>query len=315
MSLFRNILLLFLSTIFALFALDKIYEWSILQNKNEKLSYIISNPPHAKIVISGPCEPLWTIDPDVIEMNTGKMTYNLASTHSDFAENYLSLFLYLQSNDKPECVLLYVTPESFDSTYNLFNTYRFACFVNQQEVRNVIKDSDQNYYKWHSVPFMRFCYYNRWTNFPALQGLKHYKESKQDAYFPNGYEEPISNKWDAHLDWFKEYFPTGYRFKISPKRLKYLNRIDSLCKAEEIPLILYESPFYKSDELKLLNRDSIINFTHQWAASNNRKYLVFDSMAMSTKKENFISLLVLNREKGKAFSDSLGKYLNRFQFK
>jgi hypothetical protein len=293
-----------------LLTLDFIYEKSLFRNRNEKLSKIYFQPPHAEIIIAGPCEPLWTIDPTRIELNSGWRCYNLASAHSDLAENYLSLLLYLEKNDRPKGIVFYLTPESLDPNYNVFNTYRFSQFLPHKEVQKVIKEMDAEYFRFCKIPFMRFSYYNRAINFSAIQGIKHYFQNKETAFFENGFEPPGTVVWDAHLDWFKNYFPNGYRFNIDSTRLKYLNKIDSMCASNKIPILYYESPVYNSKEINLVNRDSVLLFISEWAFLKNRTYEIFDSIPYSNQKESFISLLVLNKESGKLFSDSLGKYIH-----
>ena len=109
-----------------LFCFEKLWDLGIGENGNHKTAYIEKHNKNTELIIAGTCEPLWMISPKQLEKHTTLRTYNLASSHSDFAENYLSLYLYLKNNAAPKYLLLYVTPESIDSNYNTFKTYRFT---------------------------------------------------------------------------------------------------------------------------------------------------------------------------------------------
>ncbi len=290
--------------------MEKCWDFGIGENRNHKISFIQKQKINAEFLVLGPCEPLWMISPKILAKNTGLKIYNLASSHSDFSENYLSLYIYLKNNAAPKYLLLYVTPESFDSNYNTFNTFRFTSLVHDTVINKVVKENDPDYNQVCKIPFMRHAYYNRYTNFMALQGIKHWYTDRSIPYFEDGYEPPSEILWDNHLDWFKEYFPKGYQFNIEPKRVKYLNKIVELCKEKNITPIFYESPVLKESIKYQGNREEIMVTIRTMAKQHQVEYLVFDGMKIAEEKSNFISVLVLNKSNSEVFCDTLGKKLN-----
>ena len=113
---------LFVAVLLAsMWGLDVLYTFALLHNQNLKLTSVATHPRNAELLIHGPCEPLWMVSPELIDPHTGISSYNLALSHSDFADNYLHLYLYLKQNHAPEYLFLFVTPESFDVRFNTLN--------------------------------------------------------------------------------------------------------------------------------------------------------------------------------------------------
>jgi hypothetical protein len=81
--------------------LDKIYTFGLRHNQNIKIVNTSLHPKNAEILAHGPCEPLWMICPAMLDSLTNVPSYNLALSHSDFADNYLHLYFYLKKNRAP----------------------------------------------------------------------------------------------------------------------------------------------------------------------------------------------------------------------
>jgi hypothetical protein len=285
-------------------ALEPLFEWGIKHNLNVKASYVTIKKVNAEIIIHGPCEPLWMMMPKRISKLTGLTTYNLALSHSDFADNYLHLYLYLKNNKAPQYVFLYVTPESFDKNYNVFNTYRFAAFMDDTVIQNTVKECDKNYYTYYQWPMMRYAYYNNQINFVALQGIKHVISKRQMPYFADGYEPPFKMVWDNHLEKFRKLYPKGYYFVLDTLRQKYLQKCIELCKQKGIQIILYESPVLAEALPDQANRTEFVNKIKHIADKNQIPFWMFDNMEISKSRKYFMSTLNLNIEGTLLFNDT-----------
>lgn len=289
------------------------------------------------ILYHGPCEPLFTIDASVIDSLIGTQSYNYALRHTDFADNFLHLHLYLKANKAPKHVYLYVTPESFDLRFNTFHTYRFAPYLEDSIVAKVVDDMDPDYYSKSDIPFMRFAYYNSYKTFDALQGFKHYIGGKDGAYFkdghiahpdniyhtrPDGYIAPehlvfaadmnVSELTDSSL--YYELYEKRQTFKWNNKRAFYLSEIFKLCKKNHIKLTLYESPAYINSISDQPNRQEFLKKTDSIAKAFNSEYLIFNDSSIIGDKSNFVCPLILS-VKGtqpflETFSDSIKVRLN-----
>ncbi len=289
--------------------LSRAYDFALAQNCNIKTSYVQNGGIDARILIHGPCEPFWMIYPKLLDMHTGVKSYNLALSHSDFADNYLRLYLYLKNNKPPEYLFLYVTSESMDLNYNAFHTYRFSSYIGDPVVDSVVKENDRSYFMWTKIPFMKYAYYNNNVNFDALQGLKHYSEHKTAPRFPDGYEPPFHRVWDNHWEEFIQLYPKGYKFKWAPMREKYLKKTIELCQERGIKIILYESPVLKESLAFLPNRKEVINRIRKIASGYGVEYIQFENMEMANSRKYYTSTLNTSMEGARIFTDSLGKYI------
>ena len=309
MFLFLKIISFIFVLLLLLFGLDYIYYSGLLNNKNLKSSYVSHNSINAEVLVHGPCEPLWMVNPAILDSVAQINVYNLALSHSDFADNYLHLHLYLKNNIPPKIVLLYVTPESIDKRFNAFNTYRFIPFLNDDTVKETLKEMDPDFFKFAKIPFIRYTYFNKQITFQALQGLKHFISKKQKPYFENGFEPPAKIVWDNHLEDMQKQYPNGFEFRIDSLRMKYLKKTISLAQSKNIKIILYESPVLTESLAHLKNREYVIAQLQRLASETKVDLILFKNDQLSSSREYYISSLNLNEKGLRIFNDSLAKFL------
>lgn len=306
--LLTKVVLLFAFTFAFLFLLEKLYDFLLLQNKNIKASYVLTETVNAELLIHGPCEPLWMIDPKQLDSLTNLDSYNLALSHSNFADNLLHLNFYLKNNKPPEYMLLYVTPESLDERFNTFNTYRFTAHLGDSLVNRICKEFDPAFYRWHQIPFMRHAYYSNFINFKAVQGLKHRLSNRKVPFHPTGYEPPIVQAWHYQFDELIEFYPERTTFVWSDRREKYLRRLLDFAKKKGIKVILYESPVFKKSMVHQLNRGEFVERIQAIAKEKDLPYWVFDDLEMANDVSNFFSTLNTTTKGSVLFTDTLGKH-------
>ena len=232
-SFIKKVEITFFTVIVLLIILEKVYDFFTLRNLNLKTSYVVKTKIDADVLIMGPCEPLWMINPDEFDPLIGMKSYNLAANHSNFAENYLQLYLYLKNNKAPKFAFLYVTTESMDGTFNLFNTYRYPQFLDDDVVREVVSDQDTSYIHYTWIPFMKYAYYNNYTMFNMVQGAKHFFTLKAKPYSENGYIKPRNMSW-IRFERFTKKNPDGYEYLWNKREVFYLEKIIALAKKKNI---------------------------------------------------------------------------------
>lgn len=314
MKAFVKILITALLLLASVFLLDKFYYLGVTNNKNLKADYVSSGQINADVLIHGPCEPLWMINPKQLDSITKLRSYNLALSHSDFADNYLHLYLYLKHNKTPKLLLLYVTPESMDVKFNTFNAYRFAQYLDDDTINEVVKECDAVYHKYARIPLLNYAYYNKKITFNAIQGSKHKITNRQSPYFINGFEPPAKIVWDNHLEDMRDQYPNGYIFKIDNMRVKYLEKTIQFAQSRGIKVVLYESPVLSESLANLKNRGEVILFIKQLAQKNGVEYKLFEDEKLSSSRSNYISSLNLNTHGLRVFNDTLGNFIvNRFK--
>jgi len=305
--------ILFVAAIFCcIVVLQFIFSFGIKHNLNIKASYVSSHKINADVLILGPCEPLWMVAPNIITKKTKLSCYNLANSHSDFADNYLHLHLYLQNNKTPEYLLLFVTPESFDLNYNTFYSYRFSSFLNDTVIANTVKECDKGFYNLTKIPFMRYAYYSHQTFFNVLQGWKHYLTKKTLPYYADGFEPPAKIVWDNHYENLKKKYPKGYSFTFDSLREKYLYKTLLLCKEKHIKVIMYESPILRETTANQPNRADFIQQINFIAKNMDFPFISFQNLPMAEDKKQYLSPMVTTLQGSYQFSDTLAGYLNSF---
>lgn len=289
--------------------LDRAWTFGLLHNQNLKLSNTSAHPPDAALLVHGPCEPLWIVSPNLLDPVTGLRSYNLAMSHSDFADNYLHLYLYLKSNKPPDILFLYVTPESLDPRFNVFNTYRFAPYLDDSLVAAVVRENDPDYFRWTFIPFMRYAYYSKQVTFHAIQGWKHFLTGRDSAYYPDGFEPPARRVWGNHHGSFVQLYENDVLFTTDPMREKYLRLTIRLAKTHGIKVYLYESPVLSEAIPFQPNRDEMVGQIKKMAAQEGVEYVQFSNLPMAGDRRYFNSTLTFNMEGVKVFNDTLGRYI------
>jgi len=309
-SVLGKLLVSFIVIWIALLGLSKLYDFALLHNSNVKASYIQKNKIDADLLILGTCQAVWIVQPSLIEKHTQLKTYNLGLNNSDFSDNYLYLYMYLKRNKTPEYLFLYISPETMDLHYSAFNTYRFATFVGDAVVDSVLKDCDNNYFKWTSIPFMRYAYYNNNVNFDVMQGLKHFLTNKTTPHFKdNGYEQAIHPIKETDPNAVVQIYPDGFVFTWSDLREKYLRKTIELAQQHNIKVTLYESPLLKEAILHLPNRMEMLRKIKSVAEEYGIEFVQFENMKIADSSKYFFSSVGLTTKGSVIFSDSLGKYI------
>jgi len=313
----RKFAILILSLLLLLFGMEKCYDFFLMKNVNLKSSYVNTHKIDADVLFLGPCEPLWMMDPDLFQKYTGLKAYNLSTVHANFAENQLMLELYLRANKRPKYLFLYVTGESVDGTFNVFNTYNFPQFIGYHRsfIKSIVQAQDSSYIYHEFFPFLKYAYYNDFVNFNAFQGLKHFLAGRSIPYFPNGYVRPHGIVWDGRLERFEKEHPKGYTFKWAPEEYGYLLDLLEMGYRNDIQIILYESPMLNEIKPFLLNRDEIKNKISNFAGEygNNVPYWVFDTMKISDSRDYFFSILNTNNKGSAIFNKTFADYFNQWQ--
>jgi hypothetical protein len=290
MKLLRHILLPLSFILLSLWGTEKLYDLFISNNLYIKQSYILKKKIEADIIITGNCVPYTTLNPSIIEKITKSRTYNLAEYHSNISDNFLTYYLYLTNNKSPKKLVIYISPETFDSTFNTFNCFRFAPYLSNKKVKDIIKKNELNYYLVSQIPFFKYGYYNNQTHFKAIQGAKHLYTNKQDIQFRNGYL-PINEKNIA----YKTAYPIGYKFKWDKNEELQLIEFVKFSKSKGTKVILYESPFFLKTKLDYPNRNSIIKKIKKLSKKLKVDYIQFQDSTL--KEADFFNNVTL---RGKA---------------
>ncbi len=318
----KKTLILILIVVVAGFAVDRFFHFGLLHNLNLKATYVTEGKIATNVLVDGPCEPLFTIDPAYLQPKIGKTVYNLSLNHSDFADNFLHIHLYLKNNSAPQYLFLYATPESFDTRFNTFHPYRFAAYLEDSIVASTIADNDSVYAAWMKLPLLRYTYFGSQLTFPAFQGWKHWMENKETPYFVNGHQPHPSARslenplhFEVQLDEYgnKPEDASNKSFVWDKKREKYFRKILQIAQSKRIKVVVYESPGYSGILKTQANRKEVLQKIKNTAEEYQVPYWVFDSLPTGDKKINFICPLIMNSSASKEFMDTLALRINKLR--
>lgn len=280
-----------------------------MQNPNFKAAYITRRSIGANVLFHGPCEPEWMMDPAIIDSVCGTKSYNLALNHSNFADNYLHLYLYLKHQKKPEYIFLYVTPSSFDEHLaNTFHTYKFSPFLDDSLIFNVVKENDKTYSRYSYIPLMRYAYYSDFVYVKALQGGYYLISDRQEPQHPNGYAPAIFS-WNKALEIYQPTHKNFSKVQWSALREKYFRKTLELAKSYGCNIYVYESPMFGADLPLIVNRKEMLQKIKKITDEYSVPYLNFDTLAMSKDKENFWSTYNTTYKGSSLFSKIFAEYL------
>jgi hypothetical protein len=308
-SLFYKIVVSFFLAVVILLGLEWIVGFGLSNNRNFKISYISKQKIAAEVLAHGPCESEWAIDPDIISQCVDKNTYNLSLNHSDFADNYIFLKQYLKYQPKPKVVLLYVTPESFDSVIaNTFNTYRFVHLLHDNTVRDIVHEMDDKFAKISRLPFLRYSYYSNFIFYKSFSGWIDFVTGNKTPQWPNGQIKPIM-PWNMAFNHFRDLNPKEGHFLWSKSREKYFLNIIHLLQTQQIPVILYESPVYYEALPYQKNRDLHMKKIDSICQIYDIPFLKFDSLDMRFDKTNYFTTYNFTTKGNDIFNPILGKVL------
>jgi hypothetical protein len=299
-----------LALFFSLFLLEKAYKFALKENLNIKASYVLKKKINADVLILGSCEAMSMVSPDVIDSVSNLSAYNLATNHASISEQYLHLYLYLRNNKAPEVLLMHIGGENLDSRFNIFNGYRFVHLMDDSIVYQTIREKDSIYIRLNNFPFLKYAYYNDFFTFRAMQGFKHFTNKKATPYNSKGFEY-YNIDIDEEIKKINTNYPQGIFYQWDKSEEQYLYKIIDLAKANNIRLIIYQSPVWEGAYTYLKNKKEMDARIEKIATENSIEYILFDIPEISAYKSNYITLLRLNKKNALVFSAILAKYVKQ----
>ena len=147
---------------------------------------------------------------------------------------------------------------------------------------------DHSYAKYSFIPTMRFAYYSDFTYLKAIQGGYYFFTNRLNVEHPNGYAPALSS-WNQAISEYRVNHSYFKKMNWSPLREKYFRKIIELAQSKGCKVVVYESPIYKPDEVQLVNRKPIMDKIKIITDSYKVPFLVFDTLDMANKRENFFS--------------------------
>ena len=293
-----------------LFGAEKLVTHFMKENMNSKSSFVVSGNHNYDALFLGHCMPAFTVSPSAFDSVTGTHSFNLAQHNASYAENLITLHLYLENNEAPKYLFLCATPESFDRGFNNFHAFRYAHFMDDPLIASIIEKEDPEFYRWSMIPYVKFGYYNDQVNFNAVQGWSHERQERKLPFFKDGLELPVDEKGVRAFE--KPTYENDYQFKWDSGLESYYNRIIDLAKSQNIQVVLFETPMNTdlADEASLPNREEMLYKIHRLASKRNLRFWTFEELDMTKEISNYYSTLNLKYPSVIQFSKEMGSRFN-----
>lgn len=232
-----NILVL-VSLLYAIFwALDYCFTSTYKKASSSKIQWLYNiEDKEYDFAVHGSSRSYTGVDVGEIENGTGYKGINIAVDGSSITDHYLILKIFLGNNNKIKRLYLQVDPWSCGSEKPAdFATPKFFPYLSEEVVFNHYKDFGFKWYAYRYIPFLRYAEYN------SLWGVHQYINNAYNLS-PENFDKDGGRMYKNNA--FKDENENELRevkFDLSNDYV-YLNNIISLCKKNNIDLILFTAP-------------------------------------------------------------------------
>ncbi len=251
---YKSLSLWVLSLLSLLYAADYAFGFFLLQNRDMKSSYVTTTKINADVLILGSCEARSTINPAVLEEETGLSAYNLATNHSLPSEMYGLLYLYISHNEKPAYVVFQFSEDNFDRNFQVFHTYRFA-HIHDSEIKELLALNAPEYYRLFKFPFLRYAVYNNLLLHKVKEGFRHWagriEPENARGYFYNTWGQFVSQEG------VNKKYGTEFYYNNDAEEVAYLHKMLQLCTENNIEVRAFRLPIWCGMDNILMNRQEI----------------------------------------------------------
>jgi hypothetical protein len=261
-----------------------------LANSNFYKPSFVNNlePKTYDYIVLGSSTGLTTINTKLLDKSTGLNGVNLSMDDTALPTHYLMLNHILSKGIKTDNLILSVTPWDLKNNNPEIgnNDYRFLPFIHEDYVYNHFKKiSNKPLNKFnlsYYLPFYAFSYYNTELFPPSLVALL-------DSKFRNRFDDKGNYVYPNSNFSHKPVSQTAYQLEINNP---YIAKIAKICKANDIKLILYQSPIYKAEYKEV-----------------NTNYIFVNAIDLLSKSKYFYDRIHVNKKGRKLTTLSLAKVL------
>ena len=234
--------------------------WALRKGNFYKPTFVENSIKEKEVdyIILGASTALTGIDTKLLDSLTGLKGYNLAIDDTGLPNNYLMLEHFLNTGHRTKKIILVPTLSSIREEKSTLsdNDYRFLMYNKRDYVHKYYeslenKDQFPVLSKTKYFPFLGISYYNVELFFPSLVSVlkpkKHNRFNEVGDYsYPN--KQFRSNK------------------SLEKKQINfendYLQKIATICKSQNIDLLVYFPPIYNTEISWEASDLSILNLTN-----------------------------------------------------
>ena len=263
---------------------------------------------NADMLINGSSRAWVQFSPYILDSSLGINSYNLGMDAAPPDIQYERLKVYLRYNKKPKYILQevgYVT--TFFASRGLPNYQQFLPYLNDTAVWRLYKSLYPNV----TIVERYFPLYKYNNQLPLIkEGLMSYIGKGRVSGKYKGYMGHELS-WDSSFSEMARLNPKGFECKIEPKALATLEQYLTLCKENDIQIILVYPPFYYEANRYIVNHKLILNKLDELAKKYEIPYLDYRNRYLDSSKNYYYNSQHLNKQGSELFTQMLVKDLQK----
>lgn len=275
----------------------------ILSKKNERYDWVILGSSRALNAVSSV---------QLAELSEKKVI-NIATSGSNFAENFIYLQQFLENGNKFKVLLLQADIYCLNSPTaysHPFNEQNLIHLFRKPDVQKVIRDyvNPIKFYLWKYIPYSRYMEYGfHYSLYKAIKGGYECEGAEWNKTM--GYEELLEKAKETEQNDIKK-----KQFQVNEKDLEYLNKIVELCQANQIKVVLFCSPEYPSFVNQAQDTTKLLEFYYYFCQQHHLPaYIYLHQMEKWNDKSFFKDETHINAKGVAVFTQDLSEVLNQME--
>ena len=248
----------------------------------------------------------------LIDSATGLNSYNIGMTGAVMPFIRATLEAYLVHSAPPKYVVLNLDIHSLsDNPDTVYNFPRYFAYLGNEKLYEGLKARDKRFFFFKYFPFYSMPYYtSRYFN-SSIRGWIG-KEGKYDADYEKGFAPHPRN---TRLGDFDTLTIRYYNPPVPEYFRTELGRIDSICKKNNIKLVLALAPLYYRWEEHVVNYAATEVQLREYAAEHHISFIDLSHDSIRFNKALYSDLSHLHKDGAliftRHFCDSLKQYISR----
>lgn len=266
---------------------------------------IINGKINADIIIQGTSRAWVQYNTLIIDSLLKTNSYNFGMDGSPFDIQFVRFKTYLMNNKAPQIIIQNVDIDLLDLNEVVFQKYQFLPFLDNIEFKQLLEKGEIITLSDYYLPFSAYMGQPKaiQTGFEEFFNIKHYESRKHNGFAANNSEWTDEN--------FKLLSKAGkIKWTKDLKAEKLFNEFISICKNNNIQLILVYAPVYTKYTQLVINFNQSNKYFKEIALKNNLTYLDYSHCSISSNKTYFYNGTHLNGKGAEVFTKMLVKDLN-----
>lgn len=266
------------------------------------INKVMKGDVDTEILICGASRGFVGINPEIIEKDLGASCFNISQNGARLGTQLAVLRSYLKHNIKPKLIVQELGMYSLTMDEKIFAPFKYLPYLNEVELYEGLNQIDKRLWINKYIPLSNLIYFN--TDLQKLL-INDYsiQLGKENDYLTKGFH-PNRSKWVIDEEEFLEN-PKGIYNKIEAEAVGLLDELISLCKEENIKLVLVNTPEYTKIQPLYKYRDEKLRIITSKATLNNIEFIDYSNSSISRSKEYFYNFTHLNENGAETFTKLL----------